>query len=176
MRSGLVSLSIFLLACGNGDFASFEASVDSSLDAPDGNACTTSCTATLESACSKTDCPPSLDSPSFYAWAQSRIVPISFKAPDCMSFPHCPEMVMLFFGDGTDCGHEFLFDVTTKKLVAVTNTCDGFQNVNCAGASECIPNRCMPNDNDGYNLSPPACPPLPEAGLPDAAVTDGSDQ
>jgi len=55
---------------------------------------------------------------------------------------------------------------TSKKLVAVTQTCDGFVIAHCQGASECIPARCMPNQN-GYILDPPACPVLPEAGQAD---------
>ncbi len=69
---------------------------------------------------------------------------------------------MLAFQEGVDCGAEYFFDRSTKKLVAVTASCDGFGIVSCVGAAGCFPNRCMPVYPKIFGNSPDC--PLPDAG------------
>jgi hypothetical protein len=148
--------------------------VDATLDALiDGDNSCASCPITLDALCSPdggADCPPPLDSPNLYAWAQTLIGPAKLVAPICLSFDQCPEMVALYFKYPSACenlppgGEAFLFDVTTKNLIAIVDTCDEFSIAHCQSASECIPNRCVPNEN-GFVTNSPACPVLPDAGL-----------
>lgn len=132
---------------------------DAGADVWDPDACA-SC-ASLESTCAALDggptsCPPDLDSPDLYAWAERQVTVNGLRGPGCTSLQACPEKSFIFFGTGVDCGWAFVFDPTTKKLDAVTHYCNSGR---CSGARVCLPNRCVMHAFS--EMRPAICPPLP---------------
>lgn len=159
-------ISYLLFGCSTSGSLPLEAGAD----AQDGvDAACAHCGQSLATFCADTDagnvCPPALDSPDLFAWAQKMASRPSFRAPYCASMSQCGEQVMIAFPSGVDCGQEFIFDAKTKKLVAVAGTCDAFILVGCEAADGCMSGRCLPNDTEGFTTGPPACPVLPDAGL-----------
>jgi hypothetical protein len=116
----------------------------------------------LQSACpTGLGCPPDLGAAGFDAWVQSAVAEPTVGWAACSSISGCPELVMLTLVEGVDCGTEYLFDATTKKLVGITHSCAGYGIVLCKGAEGCLPERCMPSLG---NVGPSSACGLPDAG------------
>src|SRR5215471_1775678 len=149
---------------------SLDGSTDAREAASDASVCA-SCARTLEQACAGdggVDCPPSLGSPDFFAWAQRQIGSSAggvglWGIPMCEGLARCPEVVTVVFGAGVDCAHELVFQASSGKLLAITNTCDGFLLGSCAAATECISTQCLPIGQKIEATPPSACPLLPTA-------------
>jgi hypothetical protein len=135
----------------------------------DSNACA-SCASTLEQLCSGDsglECPPDLGSSGFFNWAQRQIGfdwygQDPWRPPLCSALTTCPEAVRVAFGTGADSVDEFLFDVATKKLIAVIGSGNSSS---CVASAGCLPNRCVPLGPWPGEANSPACPALPDAGL-----------
>jgi hypothetical protein len=144
-------------------------------DGDDPDACAP-CASTLDQVCAGDaglECPPDLGSPGFFDWAQRQIGfdwggQGRWRAPLCAALATCQELVRIDFGVGVDCDDEFLFDATTKKLVAVVGGC---LISSCSASAACLPNRCVPVGPYPGSTESAACPALPDAGPPDANAT-----
>lgn len=145
--------------------AAADAVADATADAYDANACAT-CSGTLTALCAAdpSACPPGLDDPGFDAWARAQIGPSTLQAPSCFQDPECPELLMLVFWKGVDCSSDYLFDVSTRRLVGVLHSCNSLNLNSCLGLEGCVPLRCMPR-NIAYK-TPASCPVLPRDGGP----------
>jgi hypothetical protein len=126
---------------------------------------------TLEQACAAgagNDCPPDLGSAGFYDWAQRQIGSYfgnggPLQPPYCGALTTCPEAVTVAFWYPKDCGEEFVFNATTKKLLAIAPTCNGHAFA-CTAASECVPNRCLSTGGLSWMTNVAGCPALPVGG------------
>lgn len=145
-------------------------------DGPDPNACMTC--ASLAAVCaeppgkdpgSALECPPDLDSPDLYAWAERQLKNGFRYRLSCSGVSTCPSSTMIVFGHGVDCETGFIFDANTKKLRARVSACNGWALSSCRGADGCFQNRCLPTrENVTF---PSACPNLPQ---PPTGIADGS--
>jgi len=169
-RALLLSV-VFVAACSSTNDAgdrSFDAGGDvDAATAADAGTCL-SCSS-LETYCADTtkDCPPDLGASGYDAWVARRVA-AGWHGPSCQSYSQCPEIVMVAFDEGIDCGHEFLFDAATRKLVAITGTCDAYILASCVatGAGVCVPKRCLPNMDDS-RTTPAVCPASADASTSD---------
>jgi hypothetical protein len=145
---------------GGGDAASQQ-------DAGDGSACA-QCSASLAVVCGDggESCPPALDAPGFFSWAQQRASQVGTRDPRCASMTTCPDYLMVIFPEGTDCSQSYLFDPNTKQLVSILHSCDSFILTTCLGSTVCLPSRCVPSEGIvPFNFTPPGCPALPVRAL-----------
>lgn len=152
--------------------ASFDA--DTHADVIDPDACATCqsltafCASGASTPPSPLPCPPALDSPDFDAWARDRFAKqFAPLVPSCSTPQNCPETIMVSVNDGVDCWLEYIFDSSTKKLVAIAEGCNG--HVGCIASEGCLPLRCM-NDGGETLLTSSSCPPMPDSGPVDAGA------
>jgi hypothetical protein len=172
----IITLSVSLLACGTSSSTvdgGVDAGGDGSISAEasfDGDACA-SCTSSLAALCASDasdslPCPPQLGAPGFDAWARDRFSKQSAPLPPrCGSANDCASMTIITFNNGVDCNLEYVFDTSTKQLVAIASECNG--RVGCTASDACLPLRCM---SDGGLTTSASCPTLPDGGSLDAST------
>ncbi len=169
----IVPCTVF--ACSGGATTPDSSDASAAADVSDAADPCTVCQKTLAAACSGDgglDCPPDLASPGYSDWVQRQIGTDfgegPLRAPECFSFATCPTTLTVAFGAGVDCELAFVFDATTNKLYAITQSCDGSALGTCLASDVCAPNRCLPLGSTSSMIPSAACPPMSDGGLLDA--------